>query len=282
MDENLYKLLGVEKNASTEEIKSKYKKLAFKYHPDRNKDENSKDMFQKITNAYEILTNTKKRKIYDMSGGNHCFDDQTFKNFMFMDDQSQMFTTIFNILNPNFNKTYDLDKKTYTICVLKLTLEELYNAETKKFSYKRKIKDSHNNTLNINDNVEFQINAAWNNDDFLIIKNKGDYGKDLKLIFKIEKHQRYSRIKQNLKTVFKIDLYDCLVGCELELKLLDNTNFKVEIDEIITPKYKKIVKNKGLYLFSKTRADIIIEFDIVFPEKISKKKQIILKTLKSF
>lgn len=285
MDDDLYKLLDIDKNATTEEIKKKYKKLAFIYHPDKNIDNNnSKDMFQKITNAYEILTNYNKRKIYDLSGANYSFDDQTFKKFMFLDKNTQLFTTIFNILNPNFNK-YNNDNdnnKNFTICVLKLTLEELYNGFKKIFNYKRKIKDNYNNILNINDSVEFDINPTWNNDDYLIINNKGDYNKDLKLIFKIEKHKLYSRLKQNLKTVFKIDLFDCLVGCDLELKLLDNTIYKIEIDELITPKYKKIIKNKGLYLFNKTRGDIIIDFDIIYPDKISKKKKIILKTLKSF
>ena len=59
-----YEVLGVDKNASSSEIKKAYRKLAKKYHPDINKDPNATEMFTKINEAYEFLTeeNIKKYK----------------------------------------------------------------------------------------------------------------------------------------------------------------------------------------------------------------------------
>ena len=68
--EDYYKLLGVKRNASKQEIKKAFKKLSLKYHPDKNKDnpEKAKEKFIKIANAYEVLSDDEKRKIYDQYG----------------------------------------------------------------------------------------------------------------------------------------------------------------------------------------------------------------------
>lgn len=66
MSRNLYDVLGVRKTASEAEIKSAYRKLARKYHPDLNKDDkNAADKFKEISNAYDIIGNAEKRKKYD-------------------------------------------------------------------------------------------------------------------------------------------------------------------------------------------------------------------------
>lgn len=62
---NYYEVLGINKNASKTEIKNAYRKLALKYHPDRNKNPDSETKFKDINNAYEILSNENKRIIYD-------------------------------------------------------------------------------------------------------------------------------------------------------------------------------------------------------------------------
>ena len=63
---NYYRILGIFENADENEIKSKYRKLAMKYHPDRNPDDKkAEEMFKKISEAYEVLGDKKKRKEYD-------------------------------------------------------------------------------------------------------------------------------------------------------------------------------------------------------------------------
>ncbi|XP_077575926.1 dnaJ homolog subfamily B member 14 [Stigmatopora nigra] len=64
-----YKVLGVEKDAGDEDLKKAYRKLALKFHPDKNHAPGATDAFKKIGNAYAVLSNPSKRKQYDLTGG---------------------------------------------------------------------------------------------------------------------------------------------------------------------------------------------------------------------
>jgi len=63
-----YKILGVPRNASDEEIKRAFRKLAFKYHPDHNREPDAEDKFKEINEAYEVLSSAEKRASYDRFG----------------------------------------------------------------------------------------------------------------------------------------------------------------------------------------------------------------------
>ena len=68
-DKDFYDILGVKKNASDDEIKKSYRKLAMKYHPDRNKDnKEAEKKFKEATAAYEALKDPEKRAAYDQYG----------------------------------------------------------------------------------------------------------------------------------------------------------------------------------------------------------------------
>ena len=69
-EKDYYKILGVSRNASQEEIKQAYRKLALKWHPDRNPDnrKEAEERFKEISEAYEVLSDPEKRKIYDAYG----------------------------------------------------------------------------------------------------------------------------------------------------------------------------------------------------------------------
>lgn len=70
----LYNVLGVDRNASQDEIKRAYKKLAMSYHPDKNKSEDAEKKFKEISNAYNVLGNEEEKKKYDMSGGDENYN----------------------------------------------------------------------------------------------------------------------------------------------------------------------------------------------------------------
>lgn len=63
-----YRVLGVDKTASQDEIKKAYRDLALKYHPDRNKSKEAEEMFKKINEAYAVLSDPEKRRQYDTLG----------------------------------------------------------------------------------------------------------------------------------------------------------------------------------------------------------------------
>ena len=68
MSKDYYKSLGVEKNASDEEIKRAFRKLAKQYHPDVNKEDGAQEKFKEIGEAYSVLSDANKRKQYDQFG----------------------------------------------------------------------------------------------------------------------------------------------------------------------------------------------------------------------
>lgn len=68
MGKDYYKILGIAKNASEDDIKKAYRKLALKYHPDKNKSSGAEEKFKEIAEAYEVLSDKKKRDIYDQVG----------------------------------------------------------------------------------------------------------------------------------------------------------------------------------------------------------------------
>ena len=63
-----YEVLGVSKSSSVDELKKQYRKLALKFHPDRNKSEEAPEHFKEISEAYAVLSNTEKRQLYDQHG----------------------------------------------------------------------------------------------------------------------------------------------------------------------------------------------------------------------
>lgn len=69
--ENYYDILGIKKEASIDEIKKAYRKLSKKFHPDINKDEGSEEKYKKISQAYSVLSDVKKREQYDFAQFNH-------------------------------------------------------------------------------------------------------------------------------------------------------------------------------------------------------------------
>jgi molecular chaperone DnaJ len=102
-EEDLYEILGVSKNASKEEIKSAYKKLAKTYHPDISKDSDAEEKLKKINVAYSILSDDQKRKQYDTYGTqgtnfNNFRNSQGFSGFNsnFGFDFSDIFSSFMN------------------------------------------------------------------------------------------------------------------------------------------------------------------------------------------
>ncbi|XP_078264275.1 dnaJ homolog subfamily B member 4 [Rhinoraja longicauda] len=107
MGKDYYTILGLQKGASEEEVKKAYRKQALKWHPDKNKSPNAEDRFKEVAEAYEVLSDPKKKEIYDqfgeegLKGGIGGNDDQggTFR-YSFHGDPHATFAAFFNGANP--------------------------------------------------------------------------------------------------------------------------------------------------------------------------------------
>ncbi len=82
-----YEILGISKNANLDQIKSAYRELALKFHPDRNSSKDAEEKFKEINEAYAVLSDPEKRKQYDMFGpeqfNRQYTTDDIFRNFDF-------------------------------------------------------------------------------------------------------------------------------------------------------------------------------------------------------
>ena len=147
-----YEVLGVEKTASEDEIKKAYRKIAIKYHPDRNPgDKEAEEKFKEAAEAYDVLHDPKKRQQYDQFGFEGPMGAGGFGGFggasMNMDDIFSMFGDIFGghgfsgfgggQARPQQHRGSDLRLK------VKLTLEEVNQGTVKKFKLRKDITCSH-------------------------------------------------------------------------------------------------------------------------------------------
>ncbi len=129
MNNNYYEILGVSKNATSDEIKKSYRKLALKHHPDKNP--NDEDKFKKISEAYSVLSDPEQRKNYDMGGIDfaNIFQQRGMNPF-------EMFNNIFKQRQTTSQYKQNRDY----IMTLNITLKQIAQNKKLKISYNRKTK----------------------------------------------------------------------------------------------------------------------------------------------
>jgi len=125
-----YQVLGVNKNASDDEVKKAYRKKAMEHHPDRNKDKpEAEALFKEAAEAYETLSDPKKKQMYDQFGHNSPrMSSGPSQGF----DPFEMFNSFFGGGNRRRNRGQDIQVQ------LGITLEEVFKGAKKKFGYLRK------------------------------------------------------------------------------------------------------------------------------------------------
>lgn len=142
-----YKILGVERSASTDQIKAAYRKLALKYHPDRNPgNKSAEDKFKEATEAYEVLGDAQKRSQYDQFGHQSDFGGMGSaggSSHVNMDDMFENFSDIFSSMfggnaqhgksrrkkGPQAQAGHSINKE------VEITLKEAFTGTTKEVSY---------------------------------------------------------------------------------------------------------------------------------------------------
>jgi DnaJ family protein B protein 4 len=265
-----YTILGISKSASPEEIKKAFRTQALKWHPDRNPDQKelADQKFKEINEAYEVLSNPEKRKIYDqygedgLKGNGSGFPGEFpggFQQFAF--DPSMLFGMFGG--NP-FGKQS-------AIHPIPCTLEQLYNGATIHPQINGKTYD-------------IEIKPGFRGGIKIRYPDEIDtpHGK-IDLIFVIEEqpHPLYRRNNQDLIYTVGIKLRQALIGCVITIPTLDGRAIRHPIRNIITPSTVERIPNEGMPNPNdpSKKGNLILIFEIEFPTQLTQKEKDQLKKI---
>ncbi|RKR82994.1 curved DNA-binding protein [Mucilaginibacter gracilis] len=278
-----YKVLGVKKDASTDEIKKAYRKLAVKYHPDKNPgDKAAEEKFKEANEANEILGNAEKRKKYDEMGenwqqyANNPYAQgrpgrQSYGTEDFYGDGSQ-FSSFFDSIfggaggagfGGSKRKSSRPNRGQDTEATIELTLEESFNGTTRQV------------TLDGSKlNLKFKPGTAEGQ--VLRLKGKGNPGYnggengDLLITVHLAPHPRFELKGNDLYFDQPLDVYTAILGGKVTVNGIDkavNMNIPAGTDSHKTLR----LKGMGMPVFNKPeeRGDAYVRMVIVTPKNLS-------------
>ncbi|MBO9682555.1 MAG: J domain-containing protein [Flavisolibacter sp.] len=280
-----YKILGLDKNASTEDVKKAYRKLARKYHPDvnpNNKEAHKK--FQEINEANEVLSDPEKRKKYDQYGKDwkHAEEFEKAKHqqrqrqysgegaeFFEGDegDFSDFFESLFGGMGARSGRSKTKFKGHDYEAELHLSLREAYN--------------THQRTLTLNEkNIRITIPAGVENGQRIRLKGYGAPGAnggpngDLYITFVIEDDPQFKRLDNDLYTNAEIDLYTAVLGGEATIETLSG-KIKLKVPAGTQNDAKARIKGKGFPVYKKDGefGDLYITYKVKIPTNLSEKEK---------
>ena len=303
-DKSYYEILEINNTASQEEIAEAYRNLSLKYHPSKASPENKEVYelhFQKLAEAYEVLSDPTKKGIYDIHGTNGLRTGLVDKKgnikgaYRFLNNGHEIFDKFMGALNPftliNDKETksddipsvfgsafggqnYSKIEKLSPINInLECTLEELYSGCVKTVKYKKQKLNYDLRTTNIEEvTQDVEIFKGYDSSTVITFKEKGNdspgyVSSDLNVYIKELPHNVFKRINKNdLLYIHDITLVKALNSEPVCLYTLDGRRLAISIDEIIAPNTVKIVKGEGMPIYdkdlAKTRGDKIQKGDL--------------------
>jgi len=304
-----YAMLGVLKTASADEIKKAYRKLAMKYHPDRNKgNKGAEDKFKDISEAYAVLSDKEKRKQYDTFGSegfqNKFTQDEIFRDVDFENifrefgfkgrggggGGPDLFSQIFGNMGRNnsrgqgasFNNAYGAHNRPRPVkgkdiaYELSLTLEDTFETADKMISF-------HAGNP-VQDKVSVKIPAGIPAGKKLRLQGKGHPGLnggpngDLYIEIRILEHPAFKREGDDLLLTRDIRFTEAALGAQIEVPTIDKKTLKLKIPQGTQGNARFRLKGYGMpHMNDKGRGDAYVIINISVPKELDKRQKDILK-----
>jgi len=283
-----YGALGVSKTATQSEIKKAYRKLAVKHHPDRGGDA---EQFKKISQAYEVLSDEEKRKLYDTYGE----DAAQQEGFASPND---IFSQFFgNSSHFPFQTHHTQTKQRRVVQNIPITLEQIYKGTKIRASIKqtdpcktcsgsgrisRTIRmgpmiTQTNSTcpscggtgvIDSNRQIHLEFNIPKGIDDDDVIEINGTC-----LRMKVKEHSSFKRRGQNLYIRKTINLAQAFTGYQTTITHLDGRKVTLYVGDVIRTGEAFRVVGEGMIDQRGERGDLIVIFTVLFPKQIKRKKE---------
>jgi curved DNA-binding protein len=287
-----YKILGVERNASEDDIRKAYRKLAMQYHPDRNpNDQQAEERFKEINEAYQVLNDATKRAHYDRLGSDYSnwqrrgapgdfnwdqyggFPGGVRVEYGDLDDLfgsggggfSDFFRTIFGQGAGTGTRTRTRQQPQGYQQELEITLEEAFQGTTRVFESDGKQK-------------QVRIPAGVRTGSKVRVAGAGPNGLDLYLIVDVREDPRFERRGNDLHTTATANVFTAILGGEADVETLSG-KVKLNIPAGTQPEQVFRLAGRGMPSLKNKdeKGDLYVRLKVQVPKYLSPKQRELLE-----